>query len=144
LGGLCSGVDSIGAGDLALARVGLEMKEELVRFGAWRSCPRLWPTARARGDRVVAWPGAVRFLRPASDLRASPPMGPTVQPNGYVCATCIAGIGSANGKPRLRRSRLNVWLAWALSVGGPLSWWANYPKVPDKESPWMADRHPTL
>ena len=52
-------------------------------------------------------------------IRASPPMEPTIQPNRHVCSTCIAGTGSQNVKPKLRRSRLNVSLAWALRVGGP-------------------------
>jgi len=77
-------------------------------------------------------------------FRAPAPKEPTVQHIGHVCATCIADTGSSNAKPKLGRSRLNVWLAWALSVGGPLLWLANYPKVPDKESPWMADRHATV
>ena len=71
-------------------------------------------------------------------------MEPTVQPYGHVCATCMAGTGSPNGKPKLRRTRLNVWLAWALSVGGPLLWRANYPKVHDRESPWMDNCHATV
>ena len=71
-------------------------------------------------------------------------MEPTVQPNSHLCATCIAFIGYPNGKPELRRSRLNIWLVWALSVGEPLMWRANYPKVPDRDSPRMADRHATV
>jgi len=71
-------------------------------------------------------------------------MEPTVQPNRNVCAMCIAGTASPNEKPNLRMSRPNVRLAWALSVGGPLLWRANYPKVPDGESSRMADRHATV
>jgi len=98
LGGLCSGVDRLGAGDLALARVGLEMEEELVRLGAWRSSPRLWPTARARGDRGAAWPGAVRFLRPVSDPTAPPVFFWFSRP----CAWCC-GVLSAPPAASLRR-----------------------------------------
>jgi len=45
---------------------------------------------------------------------------------------------------RLPARQSFFWLAWALSVGGPLLWRANYPKVPDKESPSMADRYATV
>ena len=51
-------------------------------------------------------------------LRASPPMEPTVQPNGHVCATCGAVTGSPNAEPVLSRSRLKLGLAWtSLAVG---------------------------
>jgi len=51
-------------------------------------------------------------------LRASPPMEPTVQPNGHVCTTCGAVTGSPNAEPKLRRSRLKLGLSWtSLAVG---------------------------
>jgi len=50
--------------------------------------------------------------------RASPRMEPTVQPNGHVCTTCGAVTGSPNAEPKLRRSRLKLWLAsTSLAVG---------------------------
>jgi len=77
-------------------------------------------------------------------VRASPPMHPTVQPNGHVCATYITVTGSPNFKLKLERSSLNVWLAWALAVGGPLLWGANHPEVPERESPWIFNCHATV
>ena len=51
-------------------------------------------------------------------LTASPPMEPTVQPNGHVCATCGAVTGSPNAEPILSRSRLKLGLVWtSLAVG---------------------------
>jgi len=51
-------------------------------------------------------------------LRASPPMKPTVQPNGHVCTTCGAVTGSPNAEPKLSRSRLKLGLvSTSLAVG---------------------------
>jgi len=44
-------------------------------------------------------------------FRASPPMQPTVQPNGHMCARCGAVTGSPKAEPNLSRSRLKLGLA---------------------------------
>ena len=67
-------------------------------------------------------PGLISFktnlMRGCGVIRASPPMEPTVQPNGHVCATCGAVTGSPNAEPILSRSRLKLGLAWtSLAVG---------------------------
>ena len=53
-----------------------------------------------------------------STLRASPPMEPTVQPNGHVGAACDAVNGSPKEERKLSRSRLKLGLAsTSLAVG---------------------------
>jgi len=68
-------------------------------------------------------------------LRASPPMEPTVQPNGHVCTTCGAVTGSPNAELKLRRSRLKLGLvstslAVGLFCGTPV-----FPQMHYRESP---------
>jgi len=67
--------------------------------------------------------------------RASPPMEPTVQPNGHVCTTCGAVTGSPNAELKLRRSRLKLGLvstslAVGLFCGTPV-----FPQMHYRESP---------
>jgi len=54
----------------------------------------------------------------STGMRASPPMEPTVQPNGHVCTTCGAVTGSPNAEQKLSRSRLKLGLvSTSLAVG---------------------------
>lgn len=101
---------------------------------------------RLRYCALIGWHSPMHVVHAPSrvGLRASPPMEPILAPNGHVCATCITFSGSPNVKPKLRGSCLNIWLAWALPAGGPLSWLANHPKVQERESSLFEDRHRTV
>jgi len=77
-------------------------------------------------------------------LRASPPMEPIAKAKRHECPTCGPVTGSPNVDPKQRRSRLNLGLPWMLTMGGPLLWPTDHPRMPDKESRWMADRHITV
>ena len=60
-------------------------------------------------------------------MRASPPMEPTVQPNGHVCTTCGAVTGSPNAEPKLSRSRLKLGLVSTSLAVGLFLWQASIP-----------------
>jgi len=77
-------------------------------------------------------------------LRASPPMEPKAKAKRHECPTCGPVTGSPNVDPKQRRSRLNLGLPWMLTMGRPLLWPTDHPRMPDKESRWMAHRHITV
>jgi len=113
-------------------------------YGMVESC-RAQSRFRARNASNVAHRAIWLHLAERSRVfLCAPPMHPTVQPNGHVCAAYITVTSSPNFKPKLGRSSLNVWLAWALAVGGLPLWGANHPEVPERESPWIVNRHATV
>jgi len=89
--------------------------------GSRRTCAGARPPGRAA--LLSMWASLVRRAvhrspRQPCGVRASPPMEPTVQPNGHVCTTCGAVTGSPNAEPKLSRSRLKLGLAsTSLAVG---------------------------
>jgi len=85
-----------------------------------------------------------RLLGEALALRASPPMEPKAKAKRHECPTCGPVTGSPNVDPKQRRSRLNLGPPWMLTMGGPLLWPTDHPRMTDKESRWMADRHITV
>jgi len=68
-------------------------------------------------------------------MRASPPMEPTVQPNGHVCTTCGAVTGSPNAEPKPSKSRLKLGLASTSLAVGLFCGAPVFPQTHYRESP---------
>jgi len=90
------------------------------------------------------WQSYAEKLERTPRIRASPPMEPKAKAKRHECPTCGRVTGSPNVDPKQRRSRLNLGLPWMLTMGGPLLWPTDHPRMPDKESRWMAHRHITV
>jgi len=91
-------------------------------------------TTMATGMQVGHGDSWVQALMPAL-VRASPPMEPTVQRNGHVCATCGAVTGSPNEEPKLSRSRLKLGLASSSLAVGLFCGSPVFPQMHYRESP---------
>jgi len=77
-------------------------------------------------------------------LRASPPMEPTVQPNGHVWTTCGAVTGSPNAEPKLSRSRLKLGLVLTSLAVGLFCGTPVFPSMHYRESTRLPDRLATV
>jgi len=83
------------------------------KYMVWHSC--------FRKSRMPRHKHFERRPKQRQPMRASPPMEPTVQPNGHVCATC----GAVTGSPKAAKTKQITSQTWArldVSGGGPLLW----------------------